>query len=190
MKRLFILLVAVLIAANICAEEHMKFKGVEIDGTPQEFVQKLKARGFTYIGKESGSDMLLGDFAGFKECVVGVASFSNKVAKVVVIIPDDSNSWNLLYGKYSSLKEMLTQKYGEPSFDKEEWQGYGGKPKNDSSCMHELRMNRANIGCNFATPYGDIELVIMSLKMQCCVMLTYYDAINYKAAVNSAMDDL
>ena len=120
----------------------------------------------------------------------GVASFADKVAKVAVIIPDDSNSWNLLYGKYSSLKEMLTQKYGEPTSDKEEWQGYGGKPRDDNSCMHELRMNRANIGSYFETPVGDIELLILSIKMQCCVMLTYYDAVNYKAAVNSAMEDL
>ena len=190
MKRFFIFLIAAILAVGVMAENHMKFKGVEIDGTPQEFVQKLKAKGFTYMGKESGSDMLLGDFAGFKECVVGVASFADKVAKVAVIIPDDSNSWNLLYGKYSSLKEMLTQKYGEPTSDKEEWQGYGGKPRDDNSCMHELQMNRANIGSYFETPVGDIELIILSIKMQCCVMLTYYDAVNYKAAVNSAMEDL
>lgn len=190
MKRLFFFLAVALLAVNVFAEGHLKFKGVEINGTPQEFIQKLKAKGFTYIGKESGSDMLLGDFAGFKECVVGVVSFSDKVAKVAVIIPDESNSWNLLYNKYSSLKEMLTQKYGEPSVDKEEWQGYRGKPNDDNSCMHELRMNRANIGSSFMTRDGDIELVILSLNMQCCIMLTYYDAINYKAAFNSAIDDL
>lgn len=176
--------------ASVWAEGHMKFKGVEIDGTPQEFVQKLKEKGFTYIGKEGSSDILYGDFAGYNECVIGVASYADKVAKVTVIISDDSNSWSLLYGKYSSLKEMLTQKYGKPSVDKEEWQGYRGKPNNDNSCLYELRMNRANIGSEFKTPAGDIELVILSIKMQCCVMLTYYDSINYNDARNSAIEDL
>ena len=189
-KRLFFILVAVMMVTSIQAEGHMKFKGIEIDGVPQEFVQKLKAKGFTHIGKENGSDMLLGDFAGFKNCVIGVASYADKVAKVAVIIPDDSNSWSLFYGKYASLKEMLTQKYGEPSADEEEWQGYEGKPKDDNSCMHELKMDRAKIGSYFETPEGNIELLILSIKMQCCIMIAYYDAVNYKAALDSAMEDL
>lgn len=190
MRRLFFVFAACMMAVTMMAEGHMKFKGVEIDGTPQEFIQKLKAKGFTYVGKEGGSDMMLGDFAGFKECVVGIVSSNNKVAKVAVIIPDESNSWKMLYGKYSSLKEMLTTKYGEPSVDKEEWQGYGGKPRDDNSCMHELRMNRATIGAYYETAEGDIELVILYLNGVCGVMITYYDSINFKSAVNSAMEDL
>ena len=36
MKRFFIFLIAAILAVGVMAENHMKFKGVEIDGTPQD----------------------------------------------------------------------------------------------------------------------------------------------------------
>ena len=40
MKRFFIFLIAAILAVGVMAENHMKFKGVEIDGTPQETESK------------------------------------------------------------------------------------------------------------------------------------------------------
>ncbi len=85
---------------------------------------------------------------------------------------------------------MLTTKYGAPSVDKEEWQGSRGKPQDDNSRMHELRMNRVNINSVFDTPEGNIELAIINFNGAQGVMLTYLDAINSKATYNSAKEDL
>ena len=78
------------------AEGHMKFKGVEIDGTPKEFVQKMKNKGFTYVKNDEGTELMMGDFAGEKNCIIGIVSSNNKVAKVGVIIPDETSTWSLL----------------------------------------------------------------------------------------------
>lgn len=189
MKRLLFVFVACIIAATIMAEGHMKFKGVEIDGTPKEFVQKMKEKGFTYVKNDEGTEMMMGDFAGNKNCIIGIVSSNNKVAKVSVVIPDETSTWSILYNKYVTLKEMLTKKYSEPSIDKEEWQGYS-TPRDDNSKMHELRMNRATIGAYYEMPEGSIELSLFSMQMQCCILLSYYDAANQQTAIDDAMDDL
>ena len=45
MKRLFILIVAAMMTVSMMAEGHMKFKGVEIDGTRTQFVSQLSKKG-------------------------------------------------------------------------------------------------------------------------------------------------
>ncbi len=196
MKKLFFILVAFIISAYVMAEGHLKFKGVEMTGTPQEFVQKLKDKGLTFIQDENGTYTMLGEFATFKDCVVAITTSDNKVVKVSVIIPDETLSWNILYGKYVALKEMLTSKYGAPKKEKEEWQNNDGlfgnakKPTDDNSKIHELMMNRARIGTIYEVPEGIIELTLFSMDMHCCVLLNYYDAINQKTLMNKAINDL
>lgn len=189
MKRLFILIVAVCMIAGVMAEGHMKFKGVEIDGTPKEFVQKMEGKGFTYVKNDEGTEIMLGDFAGNKNCILGIVSSHNKVAKVSVIIPDETSTWSILYNQYITLKEMLTKKYGEPSIDKEEWQSYSA-PRDDNSKMHELKMNRATIGAFYEVPEGSIEISLFSMHMECCILISYYDAANQQTAIDNAMEDL
>jgi hypothetical protein len=189
MKRLLNFFVAVCMTASVLAEGHMKFKGVEIDGTPKEFVQKMKEKGFTYVKNDEGTEIMLGDFAGNKSCILGIVSSNNKVAKVSVIIPDETSTWSILYNKYITLKEMLTKKYGEPTIDKEEWQSYSA-PRDDNSKMHELKMNRATIGAYYEMPEGSIEISLFSMQMECCVLISYYDAVNHQSAINNAMEDL
>ena len=189
MKQLFSILATVIMTVDVMAEGHMKFKGVEIDGTPKEFVQKMKNKGFTYVKNDEGTELMMGDFAGEKNCIIGIVSSNNKVAKVSVIIPDETSTWSLLYHKYSTLKEMLTKKYGEPTIDKEEWQGYT-TPRDDNSKMHELRMNRATIGAFYELPEGSIEISLFSMQMQCCILISYYDSANQQTAIENAMDDL
>lgn len=190
MKRLFLFLLPFLMTVNVMAEGHLKFKGVEINGTPKDFVQKLIEKGCKFITKEDEIYLLIGDFASYNNCEIGVMAFDNMVTKVAVQLPGGVDSWSVLYNQYTTLKDMLTQKYGQPVIDVEEWQGYGGKPTDDNSCMHELRMDRAKIGCGFQTTNGSIELVMLSMKMECRVWLTYTDAMNTNTVMDSAMEDL
>lgn len=190
MKRLFFFLLPVLMGLNVMAEGHLKFKGIEINGTPKEFVQKLTEKGCTFLLEQDGISMLTGEFASFKNCEIGVLAFDDMVTKVAVMLPGDVDSWSILNAQYTNLKEMLTQKYGKPYIDLDEWQGYGGKPKDDNSCMHELRMNRAKIACGFQTENGSIELMMFSMSGNCRVMLTYTNKVNQKTIMDSAMEDL
>lgn len=189
MKKLFLLIVAAIVSVNIVAEGHMKFKGVEIDGSPKEFIEKMKAKGFTYMGNKSGVEAMMGEFATYKDCILYIVSSENKVVKVSVLILDETDTWSHLYSSYTTLKDMLTAKYGAPSGDKEEWQGYS-EPRDDNSKMHKLKMNNATFGAYYEMPEGVVEISLFSMQMQCGVLLSYYDATNQKSVIEKAMDDL
>src|SRR5690606_41600959 len=121
MKTLLSSIFCLFIIASTCAQnesetnEHMTFKGVPIDGTLNEFVSKMKNSGFNHIGIENGIGVLKGDFAGYKGCIVGVATLKQKdlVSKITVIFPE-SDTWSCLSSDYFYLIVLLTEKYGEP----------------------------------------------------------------------------
>ena len=57
---------------------HLKFKGVPIDGTLKEFTTRMKRKGFKSVGSDDGLEILQGDFAAFKECVIYVSTLDDK----------------------------------------------------------------------------------------------------------------
>lgn len=89
MKRLFSMMLLFAVAmVGYAQSNHMKFKGVPMEGTLQSFTNQLKAKGFTPIGIEDGVSLLTGEFAGYKDCTIGaVADKSGMICKVSVIFP-------------------------------------------------------------------------------------------------------
>ena len=192
-KFIYTLLVSLMSLTSFAQTEspHLTFKGVPIDGTLNEYVQKMKQKGFTYLGTEDGIALLKGDFAAYKGCTVGVATLKQKdlVSKITVIFPD-CETWAMLANNYYSLKEMLTEKYGMPADFTEKFQGYS-EPRDDNSRMHEVKMDRCKYVTTFETPKGDIQLYIgHNSVMSCYVMLSYFDKINGDVIRAKAMDDL
>ena len=81
MKELIIsLLVSLMTLTSFAQTEspHLAFKGVPIDGTLNEYVQKMKQKGFDYLGTENGIAILTGDFAAYKGCTVGVTTLKTE----------------------------------------------------------------------------------------------------------------
>jgi hypothetical protein len=82
MKKLITLLFVAFIAmssfAQVQSSAHLIFKGVPIDGTLNEYVSKMKQNGFTHLSIEDVVAMLKGDFAAYKNCLVGVATLKQK----------------------------------------------------------------------------------------------------------------
>lgn len=174
-------------------KEHLTFKGIPVDGTLNSFVAQLKQKGFTYIGTNDGVAMLSGDFASYKNCIVGAVSLEDKdlVYKVVVIFPSH-DIWSAIESDYQSLKQMLTKKYGKPTHCVETFQSYS-QPQDDFRKMHELKMDRCKFNAGFETERGSIDLQISHEKNPSeggYVRLVYFDAINQKAVMSDAMDDL
>ena len=67
MKHLIItLLMSVMVTASSAQTNHMKFKGIPMEGTLNSFVQKLKEKGYTYLGQQEGMALLKGEFAATK----------------------------------------------------------------------------------------------------------------------------
>lgn len=171
--------------------EHMTFKGVPIDGTLNEFVLKMKKSGFSHINTEDGVAMLKGDFAAYKDCIVGVVTLNQKdlVSKITVIF-SECNTWSSLSSNYYNLKELLSEKYGEPSEVVEEFDT-NREPEDDNSKMHELGMNRCKYYSNYETKNGSIQLVIENDGFSASfVRLSYFDKINSKIIRAKAIDDL
>ena len=116
-NRLFILMLSfATIALNAQTTEHLKFKGVPIDGTLEAYTKQMNLNGFTLTSSQNGIALFIGDFAGFKDCKVGVNTLNQKnlVYKIGVKFLDKS-TWAGLNGDYQSLKSMLTEKYGKPT---------------------------------------------------------------------------
>lgn len=192
MKKLsFLCMFAMLFITSALAQtEHLTFKGIPINGTLTEFVNRMKSAGYTYLGQEDGIGVMQGDFAGCRNCDILVATYkpTGNVSMVVVLFTT-YNDWGDLEGNYNSLKSMLTLKYGEPSEVIEEFQGY--EPNTNNGKMHKLTMDQCIWGSLFSTEAGDIELSITKLNYTSGrVMLRYRDRDNTNAVKEQAINDL
>lgn len=167
MKHLFLTLLLTLFVGICSAQtEHMKFKGVPMEGTLQTFTNKLKAKGFTPIGIQDGVSMLTGEFAGYKNCTIGaVADKSGMICKVAVIFPS-MDKWGELDNCYSSYKSMLTEKYGEPVKCEEYFND--SYDRDASSKMYGIQFDKYKYYSVFTCEQGDIQLEISHNGVSSC----------------------
>src|SRR5690348_9658004 len=83
--------------SNADTSKHLTFKGIPLDGTLDQYVSKMKQGGFKHLSTNDGTAMLQGDFAGYKDCYVGVSTLKQKdlVYKIGVVFPD-KETWSTL----------------------------------------------------------------------------------------------
>jgi hypothetical protein len=198
MKKLLTSIVIVLVAmisfaqAQVNAESaHLTFKGVPVDGTLSEFILKMKNNGFTLLRSGDGIALLKGDFAAYKNCVVGVATLKQKdlVSKITVTFPQ-CDTWSFLSSDYFSLKEMLSEKYGSPSDCIEKFESVL-EPEDDNSKMYEVKFDKCKYYSIYKTEKGSIQLSIEHDGVTSCfVQLAYFDKLNGNIIKAKAKDDL
>lgn len=143
------------------SDEHFKFMGIPIDGTPQEFGEKLQQKGFEYIAENDERLMYKGYFAG-NSCFIGIQSYETPVNSVIVLFNNLDSLYQLFHDK---LKKNLSEKYGEARISKVE--------------------NGKGI-TNFIAKNGDILLIMFNGQ----VSLTYRDSYNFKSRENRIKDEL
>lgn len=197
MRRLFSLLFLTITALTSYAQTktdtsaHLTFKGVPLDGTLDQYVVKMKQNGFKHISTNDGIAMLQGDFAGYKDCYVGVSTLKQKdlVYKIGVLFPE-KETWSTLSGNYFDLKQLLTEKYGKPS-DVVEKFDTRIEPRDDRSKMYEVQFDRCKYYSVWTTDKGEIQLSIDHNSVTSCfVKLAYFDKINGETIKKQALDDL
>ena len=170
--------------------KHLTFKGVPINGTLTEYVDKMKKSGFTAKGIQDGVALLEGEFASYKNCIVLVNTLKKKdlVSNIVVAFPNRKD-WSSLSSNYFNLKELLTEKYGKPSEVVEEFQSF--TPDNDGSKMTAVELDHCKYYTTYETDRGTIQLSIdLDERRNAFVKLAYYDKINYDSVRKQALDDL
>lgn len=178
-----------------CQNAHLSFKGVPIDGTLTEYVNKMKAAGFTHIGTEDGIALMQGDFAGYKNCTIGVQTLKprNLVHEITVVFPSQEK-WPNLENDYLKIKEMLTTKYGAPSQSNEEFvKTPSWKDLNDDEDrMEELKEDRCEYYSIFTLDNGRITLQLRytGYPYYAHIQLWYTDKANEAVIEADAMNDL
>jgi len=184
-----ILLSTIVSFAQSQTSQHLTFKGVPIDGTLVEFVSKMKQNGFTEMEPDKGVVMLQGDFASYKDCIARVTTLQGKdlVSEVTVIFPKQA-VWSSLASNYFNLKEMLTEKYGQPSENIEKFTSIA--PDDDGLKMVQVRLDRCKYITTYKTDKGSIQLSIKVNNSSAFVILTYSDKINSNIIRAKAKDDL
>ena len=174
----------VVLAISSCifcsAQEHLKFKGIPIDGTLKEFTAKLQQEGYkvTFTNDEGYGCVLKGSFAGFSDCKILVIATetSHIVWKVVVKFPEQT-SWYSLKSRFDDYKTSMAQKYGEPSGDYH----FFSKPyyEGDGYEFQALKKDKCNYAAFFDVPEGGIIVEIQSVEYNSgCVAITYEDKKN------------
>lgn len=171
---------------------HLKFKGVPIDGSLAQFLSRMQSKGFEVTsGRRDEIHRLEGDFAGFKQCEVYVATLDHKdlVARITVFFPSQEQ-WKNLYGDYKNLKGMLIEKYGKPASCVERFTGSLGNLGDDFR-MIAVRNDECQYVTRFASDEGDIILSIEYRGASTCyVQLVYKDKENGQVVRNAAIEDL
>lgn len=187
MKNFLIILFSAFISTfTFAQEEHMKFMGIPLDGTINQFQTKLATKGMTvdyaankYIGV--GSRRFKGFFSG-EEAVVYVY-YNEKTknvyrAKVVI----DSPVENIRDEKYKSFVSKLSKKY----INAESKLGtYEGREATSFSVPNKNRGLFQYLG------YIDVYCVNPEgSSISYALHLDYFDAINLSKYENKNMDDL
>lgn len=189
MRQFIITLCVMLAALTVNAQEHLSFKGIPIEGSISTFCQKLKAKGLTQIHSEDNIRLFTGDFTGRDATIGVIADQSGKnVFSVVVLLPKN-DEWYSLVNTYDYYKDLYIEKYGKPSFSKE-----NNPSLSDSnfSLMHELYEGKVVYGCVFDVSGGNIELTIDKADgyLQGQVIIRYKDALNIQGKRQADLDEI
>lgn len=171
------LLVAIL-AFTSFAQEHMTFKGIELNGTASAMAKKLEGQGFSKYEALKDVEVLSGKFTG-QDVFLGIYStpVSKVVCRVAVIYVNCmlADSWMVLSDQYESLKEMLTKKYGSPDEVIEEFKSpYSVQ----NSPLQAFKFEKATYKTRYKTENGGITLSISGFKSYITVILLYWDKQN------------
>ena len=168
---------------------HLAFKGVPITGSLQHYVESMKSAGFRLISEGKGVARMRGDFAGFKDCQLLVSTIDNHnlVCSIDVFFAE-REQWSELHSDYSTLKKMLTQKYGSPASCVEKFQNL--LSNEDYYKIHAVKFDGCKYITTFKTSKGNITLRIDHEDYDCFIRMTYADKINSALVLDTAMSDL
>lgn len=174
---------------SIMAQEHLSFKGIPIEGSMTAFCQKLKAKGFTSIGRDNNLTLFTGDFAGRNATVGVTATDDGKDVFAVVVLFDPSGEWNTLVNTYDYYKDLYTRKYGKPSISKEKNPALSDS---NTALMAEVHQGTVVYGSVWEVTGGDIQLSIekSSGVYEGMVMIRYRDSQNIETKIQNDLDDI
>lgn len=185
MKRITFLIIVCLITAFAHAQnsnEHLKFMGIELDGTISDFQTKLLAKGLKVspLSKQQPNGMRSyeGTFSGEDaQIIVWYNPRSKEVYRAKAIITRYGE--DMIKQLMSSMERKLDLKYGT----EDKW---SESVKDDY--LHEFDQY------SYLTEYGSIDLFVVSTGFSSqntfYLHIDYRDLINYRKNTQDEMEDL
>lgn len=113
--------------------EHIQFMGIPMEGSFDEFRDKVIAKGFRFeMINNNGFTILRGSFADHPVSILLKPNRKNEIYRVQLIFADGNlyfSSWKRISNLYYELKDLLISKYGQPKVCIEKF--IGQKPSTD-----------------------------------------------------------
>ena len=180
MKKIISVLFALCLCMAASAQQHMKFMGIPLDGTIDDFSLKLKAKGVTYDAAESkaagkGIRKFCGTFMGEKATFTVFYNYKSKIvfsAVAELYYPTVESA----HTPFVNLNDQLQQKY--PDATCKEYTGPDGKTDGlafdifDETgdnrigfILQTLRVPSSGYGISICLTYTDTDNLMKSEKI-------------------------
>lgn len=190
MKRVLFIFISLMICVCGYSQKHMKFQGIEIDGTKKAFVDQLIKKGYKYVGPADNMELLSGTFTSKKAIVAVTSNSDNNVISVGVMLPEKTE-WKALVNEYNYYQNLYSQKYGMPVEVNEK----DGSGTDDNYIkMMALGNGETEWECWFETEEGEILLSIKGSKgiidRSGHIIIMYRDKTNFLENQNKDIDDI
>jgi len=172
--------------------QHLEFMGIPIDGNVDDFVEELKAKGFTYDPSMSGEEGIVamkGLFTGKKVSLYVVYTPKTKTVWKIGVYFDMCSSWSLLKQSYLKYKQLFTEKYGSARLEEEKFRF--PYEDGDGSELSAIKNGDGKYKTIFVTKNGYISIEICSILYSTGqILITYEDKQNSDLLSAEQMSDL
>jgi hypothetical protein len=113
------LLLFVLLFQFVCtnAQDHLKFRGIPINGNIENFILKMRSIGYEKVCQINDGALMKGEFAGMNcEVTIICSQKTHTVAKIVIDSPKYYD-WVSIKMDYLKYKDQYSKKYGNLTSD-------------------------------------------------------------------------
>ena len=157
MKKIVCIIFAITMFFGANAQNHLTFLGVPIDGTLDQFSERVSEKGLTLVQRVNDIDFYYGSFLGY-DCIVGAVPREEKdlvYSVLACIIPFED--WKTLQSTYFDVKKKLTAEYGTPEEVEEK---FSNSPRNDAEKFQSVIDGKCHYETSFVTKSGNISVSI------------------------------
>lgn len=190
MKRILAIFSAIFISTILLGQnEHLRFKGVEINGNFKTFSQELVKKGFVIQESTDYGVLLRGEFMGHPTVLTMVYPDS-KTQKVISVgaFLETRDNWQSMLSTFENVVETYKKKYGEPdkyvteftedTFDSDSWKKlYVSEDKCDYNAI-------------WNTEEGGISIQIQYMTRKYGVLILYVDHQNSAIRNEGILEDI
>lgn len=186
MKKLIFIVLVTLSFYSFC--QPIRVKGVEIKGSLNRIVHRLENNGCTTLINSRDACILEGFVSGYFSGIT-ITTITNELGYEVSIIFPSCTTWSKLESEYNNIKDILIQKYGNPT--KRDDQMLDSTISNNQK-LSIIRQQDSSIGCywNMGEFHIFFHLCYLAERDDYYPLLTYIDNIEFKAKKHEVYNDL